>query len=33
MVALSAGIAEVTLCLWLLIKGVRKPKGLSVDSL
>lgn len=25
MVALSAGIAELTLCLWLLIKGVRSP--------
>lgn len=26
MVAVSAGIAELTLCLWLLIKGVKSPK-------
>lgn len=26
MVAVSAGIGELTLCLWLLIKGVRKPE-------
>lgn len=31
MVAVSAGIAEVTLCLWLMIKGVRIPKSASAD--
>lgn len=33
MVAVSAGFAELTLCLWLLIKGERKPKELSAESL
>lgn len=31
MVAVSAGIAEVTLCLWLLIKGARKPNRAFTD--